>query len=167
MTSRNEAAAVPISITPIGIVHSPFAAPEGMPIQAALSDAVGTLEIYPEYRDGLSDIAGFDYLILLYHFHMIRREPLRVTPFLDDEPRGVFATRAPTRPNRIGLSVVKLLNVTENILDIGNIDMVSGTPVIDIKPYVPAFDSRTGCRVGWFADKLERAATVRADNRVR
>jgi len=156
-----------ISITPIGIVHSPFEGPEGMPIQAAFSDAVGTLEIYAEYVDGLRDIAGFDYLILLYHFHLANKESLRVTPFLDDEPRGVFATRAPTRPNRIGMSVVRLLKVTGNVLEIGNLDIVSGTPVIDIKPYVPAFDSRTGCRVGWFAGKLDRAATVQADDRMR
>ena len=158
---------MPISITPIGIVHSPFEAPQGMPIQAALSDAVGTLEIYPEYVDGLSDIAGFDYLILLYHFHITRKESLCVTPFLDDEPRGVFATRAPTRPNRIGLSIVRLLNVMGNVLDIGNIDMVSGTPVIDIKPYVPAFDSRVECGIGWFAQKLSGAEKVRADDRMR
>jgi len=152
---------MPISISPIGIVHSPFEGPEGMPIQAAFSDAVGSLEIYAEYVDGLRDIAGFDYL------HMANRESLRVTPFLDDEPRGVFATRAPTRPNRIGMSVVRLLKVTGNVLEIGNLDIVSGTPVIDIKPYIPAFDSRTGCRVGWFAGKLDRAATVHADDRMR
>ena len=158
---------MPISITPIGIVHSPFEGPEGMPIQAAFSDAVGTLEIHAEYVDGLRDIAGFDYLILLYHFHLANKESLRVTPFLDDEPRGVFATRAPTRANRIGMSVVRLLKVTGNVLEIGNLDIVSGTPVIDVKPYVPAFDSRTGCRVGWFAGKLDRAATVQADDRMR
>jgi tRNA-Thr(GGU) m(6)t(6)A37 methyltransferase TsaA len=156
-----------ISVAPIGIVHSPFAGPEGMPIQAALSEAVGTLEIYPEYVDGLRDIGGFDYLILLYHFHLTNKESLRVTPFLDKETRGVFATRAPTRPNRIGLSVVRLLSVTGNILDIGNVDIVSGTPVIDIKPYVPTFDSRTGRRIGWFTGKLDDAATVRADDRMR
>jgi len=94
---------MPISITPIGIVHSPFTAPEGMPIQAAFTDAVGTLEIYPEYRDGLSAIAGFDYLILLYHFHMIRREPLRVTPFLDDSP---------IRLGRVGARVAKTTHST-------------------------------------------------------
>jgi tRNA-Thr(GGU) m(6)t(6)A37 methyltransferase TsaA len=156
-----------ISLTPIGIVHSPFADPEGMPIQAAFSDAVGRLEIYAEYVDGLRDIEGFDFVTLLYQFHMTSKESLRVTPFLDDEPRGVFATRAPTRPNRIGMSVVRLLGVTGNMLDIGNVDIVSGTPVIDIKPYVPAFDSRTGCRVGWFTGKLDRAATVHADDRMR
>jgi tRNA (adenine37-N6)-methyltransferase len=156
-----------ISIAPIGIVHSPFESPQGMPIQSAFSDAVGTLEVYTDYLDGLRDVAGFDYLILLYHFHMATKESLRVTPFLDDEPRGVFATRAPTRPNRIGMSVARLLKVTGNVLDIGNVDMASGTPVIDIKPYVPDFDSRTQCRIGWFAKKLGSAATVRADDRMR
>jgi tRNA-Thr(GGU) m(6)t(6)A37 methyltransferase TsaA len=156
-----------ISITPIGIVHSPFSGPEGMPIQAALSEAVGTVEIYAEYVDGLRDIAGFDFVILLYQFHLATKESLSVTPFLDNEPHGVFATRAPTRPNRMGLSVVRLLNVRGNMLDIGNVDIVSGTPVIDIKPYVPAFDSRTECRVGWFTAKLDRAAAVRADDRMR
>ena len=155
-----------ISISPIGIVHSSFAGPQGMPIQAAFSDAAGTLEIYPEYVDGLRDIEGFDYLILLYRFHLANKEPLRVTPFLDDEPRGVFATRAPTRPNRIGFSVVRLLKVAGNVLDIGNVDIVSGTPVIDIKPYVPAFDSRVECRIGWLAKKLGGAAAVRADGRM-
>ena len=156
-----------ISVTPVGIVHSPFAGPESMPIQAALSEAVGTLEIYAEYVDGLRDITAFDYLILLYRFHLTNKESLRVTPFLDDESRAVFATRAPTRPNRIGLLVVRLLGANGNVLDIGNVDMVSGTPVIDIKPCVPDFDSRTGCRVGWFAGKLDRAATIRADDRMR
>jgi len=156
-----------ISLTPIGIVHSPFAGPEGVPIQAAFSEVVGTLEIYPEYVEGLRDVAGFDYLILLYQFHLAAKESLRVTPFLDDEPRGVFATRAPARPNRIGLSVVRLLKVTGNVLDIGNVDIVSGTPVIDIKPFVPAFDCRTEGRIGWFAGKLDRATQARADNRMR
>ena len=156
-----------ISLTPIGVVYSPFEGPQGMPIQAAFSEATGTPEIYADYVEALRDIAGFDYLILLYRFHLVTKESLRVTPFLDDEPRGVFATRAPTRPNRIGLSVVRLLKVTGNMLDIGNIDMVSGTPVIDIKPYVPAFDSRVQCRIGWFAKKLGSAATVRADDRMR
>ncbi len=156
-----------ISISPIGIAHTPFTGPEGMPIQAAFSDAVGMVEIYADYVDGLQDIAGFDYLMLLYHFHMASRESLRVTPFLDDQPRGVFATRAPTRPNRIGLSVVRLLKVAGNILEIGNVDIVSGTPVIDIKPYVPAFDSRVECGIGWFAQKLSGAEKVRADDRMR
>jgi tRNA-Thr(GGU) m(6)t(6)A37 methyltransferase TsaA len=154
-------------IKPIGLVHSPFNAVEGIPIQAVYSDAVGTVEIYDEYVEGLQDLEGFDHLILLYQFHLTTKEPLRLTPFLDKQSRGVFATRAPTRPNRLGLSVVRLLKIERNLLEIGNVDMVSGTPVVDIKPYVAAFDVRTGGRVGWFADRLEDASTVRADSRMR
>ena len=98
---------------------------------------------------------------------MASKESLRVTPFLDDEARGIFATRAPTRQNRMGLSVVRLLDMTRSVLEIGNVDMVSGTPIIDSRPYVPAFDSRVECRIGWFAKKLGSAATVRAHDRMR
>jgi tRNA-Thr(GGU) m(6)t(6)A37 methyltransferase TsaA len=156
-----------ILIRPIGVVWSTFATPEGMPIQAAGSEVRGTIEIYPEFIDGARDLDGFDHLIVLYHFHLATKESLRVTPFLDDEPRGVFATRAPTRPNRIGVSVVQLLKLTGNVLDIANLDMISGTPVIDIKPYVPAFDTRAPGRIGWFAGKLDRIVSVRADDRMR
>src|SRR5262245_48057306 len=129
-----------IVVKPIGVVRSPFVVPQGMPIQAAGSEALGTIEIDPRYAQGWVDVDGFDHLIVLYRFHLIQAESLRVKPFLDDTEHGVFATRAPVRPNRIGLSVVRLLRVEGNVLHIGNVDMVSGTPVIDIKPYVPAFD---------------------------
>jgi len=158
---------VEITLSPIGVVHCPHPTPEGVPIQAAFSDTVGTLEVYDDYVEGLRDIDGFDYLILVYRFHLANNERLEVTPFLDNESRGVFATRAPTRPNRIGLSTVRLLARRGNVLDIGNVDMVSGTPVIDIKPYVPAFDSRPQCRIGWFDGKLDRAPSLRADDRMR
>ena len=125
------------------------------------------MEVYPQFLDGLRDLEGFDHLILLYQFHLTNKELLRVTPFLDDVERGVFATRAPTRPNRIGLSVVRLLGIVGNRLDIGNVDMVSGTPVLDIKPYVPAFDSPAPGRIGWFEGRLDTAATMRADDRMR
>lgn len=155
-----------ILIRPIGVVRSTFVNPGGIPIQAAGSEVRGTIEIYPEFIDGARDLDGFDHLIVVYHFHLATKESLRVTPFLDAEPRGVFATRAPTRPNRIGLSVVQLLKLTGNILDIANLDMISGTPVIDIKPYVPAFDTRPPGRIGWFAGKLDRIASARADDRM-
>jgi tRNA-Thr(GGU) m(6)t(6)A37 methyltransferase TsaA len=156
-----------LSLHPIGIVRSSFITPEGMPIQAVASDATETVEICPRYVDGLRDLDGFDHVILLYQFHLTTKELLRVTPFLDNEPRGVFATRAPTRPNRIGLSIVRLLKITVNVLDIGGVDMASGTPVIDIKPYVPAFDARAPGRIGWFAGKLDHLDSVRADDRMR
>jgi tRNA-Thr(GGU) m(6)t(6)A37 methyltransferase TsaA len=154
-------------LEPIGIVRSGFSVPEGMPIQAAHSVARGTVEIHRPYVEGLRDLDGFDHLIILYQFHLASREALTVIPFLDDQERGVFATRAPARPNRIGVSVVRLLGVTANRLDIANVDMVTGTPVLDIKPYVPDFDSPVPGRIGWFAGKMERAAAMRADNRMR
>lgn len=157
-----------IVLRSIGVVSSPFTSPQGMPIQAAASEAEGTIEVHTEFAEGLADLDGFDHLIVLYRFHLAASESLRVTPFLDDVQRGVFATRAPVRPNHIGLSVVKLLRVAGNVLHIGNVDMVSGTPVIDIKPYVPAFDYPGGDgRIGWFAGKLGNVGAMRADDRMR
>ena len=158
---------MPMFVEPVGEIRSTYASLEGMPIQAAHSEGSGSVEIYPRYVDGLRDLDGFDHLILLYQFHLASREPLRVRPFLDDVERGVFATRAPTRPNRIGLSVVRLLGIVGNRLDIANVDMVSGTPVLDIKPYVPAFDSPVPGRIGWMQGRLDKAATMRADDRLR
>ena len=158
---------MPISIEPVGVIRSEYASPDAMPIQAAHSVSLGSVEIYPRYIDGLRDLEGFDHLILLYQFHLTNKELLRVTPFLDNVQRGVFATRAPTRPNRIGLSVVRLFGIAGTTLEIGNVDMVSGTPVIDIKPYVPAFDSPAPGRIGWFEGRLDKAATMRADDRMR
>ncbi len=157
-----------IQLRAIGVVHSRFAVPEGMPIQAVASEAVGTIEVFEEFAAGLADIEGFDHLIVLYRFHLARGESLSVKPFLDDVERGVFATRAPMRPNHMGLSIVRLERVEGCVLHIGNVDMVSGTPVLDIKPYVPAFDQpRGGGRVGWFESRLGNLATTRADGRMR
>jgi tRNA-Thr(GGU) m(6)t(6)A37 methyltransferase TsaA len=156
-----------ITIRPIGVMHSPFVSPEGMPIQAVASTTEGEVEIYEQYSEGLRDLDGFDHVILLYQFHLATKEMLKVKPFLDDQYRGVFATRAPARPNRIGLSVVRLLKVEGNILKVTNVDIVSGTPIIDIKPYIPAFDDRPDGRIGWFAGKLGALGTARADGRMR
>jgi tRNA-Thr(GGU) m(6)t(6)A37 methyltransferase TsaA len=155
------------TIEPIGFVRSPFASPEGMPIQAVASRVCGEIEIYPQYAEGLRDLDGFDYLIVLYRFHLAQKESLSVTPFLDTESRGVFATRAPTRPNRLGLSVVRLVKVSGTVLDVENLDVVDGTPVIDLKPYLPAFDDRPAVRIGWFAGRLEALESKRADGRMR
>jgi tRNA-Thr(GGU) m(6)t(6)A37 methyltransferase TsaA len=156
-----------IALKPIGVVRSPFSTPEGMPIQASASEAVGSIEVFEEYVEGLRDIEGFDHIIVLYRFHLSQSERLRVTPFLDSLERGVFATRAPSRPNRVGLSVVKLLSLSGRMLSIGNVDMVDGTPVIDIKPYVPAFDHRNAQRIGWFAGRLDQVSTTKSDDRMR
>jgi tRNA-Thr(GGU) m(6)t(6)A37 methyltransferase TsaA len=148
-----------ITFHPIGTIHSPFTDLTDMPIQpTGAASAPGTVEILPEFAEGLKDLGGFSHLILIYHLHQARRVSLSVIPFLDSEPRGIFATRAPTRPNPIGLSVVRLLKIEGNILFLEALDILDGTPLLDIKPYVPAFDGHPEARAGW----LERAqASVR------
>ena len=156
-----------ICYQPIGVIHSPFSDTVGMPIQAVAARGIpGTLELDPAYREGLTDIEGFSHLILLYHLHLVQSSSLTVIPFLDDEPHGIFATRAPRRPNPIGLSIVRLVKVHETILDIEDVDVVDGTPLPDIKPYLPAFDERTDVRIGWFTKNIERLKDVRADDRM-
>jgi len=119
-----------ISYRPIGVIHSPFREPKGMPIQpAAAEGAEGTVEILPEFRDGLKDLEGFSHLVLIYHLHLSQGFSLLVKPFLDDEPRGVFATRAPRRPNAIGLSVVRLVAIDSTTLRDRELDIVDGTPL--------------------------------------
>jgi tRNA-Thr(GGU) m(6)t(6)A37 methyltransferase TsaA len=115
--------------------------------------------ISPEYQEGLQDLDGFSHLFLIYHFHLSRPYTLKVKPFLDATTRGVFATRAPARPNPIGLSVVRLERIEANTLFIVDVDVVDGTPLLDIKPYVPAFDAQPGARSGWLSEKLEDMAT--------
>jgi tRNA-Thr(GGU) m(6)t(6)A37 methyltransferase TsaA len=155
-----------IDFTPIGIVHSPFKEPAGTPIQSRAGEGVeGTVEVMPEHSPGLRDLDGFSHVILVYHFHLSRAHSLEVVPYLDDEPRGVFATRSPSRPNAIGLSVVRLLAVEGNVLRVRDVDIVDGTPLLDIKPYVPLFDSREGAEVGWLEGNLERMPSTRDDGR--
>jgi tRNA-Thr(GGU) m(6)t(6)A37 methyltransferase TsaA len=141
-----------LSYQPIGIIHSPFQGIENVPIQPRAASGIrGTVEVSPEFAAGLQDLDGFSHIILLYHFHRVTQCRLLVTPFLDRQVRGVFATRAPSRPNPIGLSVVRLLAVRGNILDIENVDIVDGTPLLDIKPYVPEFDHFEVDRTGWLS----------------
>jgi tRNA-Thr(GGU) m(6)t(6)A37 methyltransferase TsaA len=135
---------------PIGIVHSPFKAAEGTPIQPSRSGkARGTVEVFEEFVEGLDDLDGFSHIILLCHLHRSRSYCLKVVPFLDTCQRGLFATRAPSRPNPIGLSVVRLLGVDGDKLSIEQLDLLDGTPVLDIKPYVGKFDHRGEVREGW------------------
>ncbi|WP_299485642.1 tRNA (N6-threonylcarbamoyladenosine(37)-N6)-methyltransferase TrmO [Acaryochloris sp. IP29b_bin.137] len=139
-----------IEYYPIGVVHSPFITVEGTPIQLSRArQAKGTVEVWDEYIEGLSDLEGFSHLVLLCHLHASRDYNLKVLPFLDTELRGVFATRAPMRPNPIGLSIVKLCGIKAHTLHIEDIDFLEGTPVLDIKPYVGEFDNRAGARFGW------------------
>jgi tRNA-Thr(GGU) m(6)t(6)A37 methyltransferase TsaA len=150
----------------IGIIHTPFTGAEKMPIQPEAAKGVeGTVDIKPEFETGLKDLDGFSHIILLYHLHLSRGFSLEVVPFLDDKLRGVFATRAPRRPNPIGLSTVRLLAIESNRLRIQNIDVVDGTPLLDIKPYVPEFDDQRADKIGWLSDKIERMHEIRSDNR--
>lgn len=141
---------------PIGIIHSPFTEQAGIPIQASRSQAIGQIEVFPEFAEGLQDIEGFSHIIMLYVFHRSEDYELRVMPFLDNQLRGLFATRHPSRPNPIGLSVVKLLARRDNILEVQGVDVFDGTPLLDIKPYMPDFDQRTGVKTGWYENRSVR-----------
>ena len=153
-----------VEYQPIGVIHSPFERVEGIPIQPSHARGVkGTVELYPEFVEGLCDVDGFSHVILLYHLHESKGYRLKVVPFLDTEPRGLFATRAPKRPNPIGLSVVRLVAVEENQLLIEGVDILDGTPLLDIKPYVDDFDARGEVRVGWL--KSARRRNIVADDR--
>ena len=152
----------------IGIIHSPFKDPKGMPIQPVGARGIsGTIELQAEYEDGLKDLEGFSHIILIYHFHLSEGYSLRVKPFLDDTPRGIFSIRAPRRPNPIGVSVVRLERIEGKTLYISNVDIVDGTPLLDIKPYVPDFDGVENARIGWLEDRAKRAADKRSDERFR
>jgi tRNA-Thr(GGU) m(6)t(6)A37 methyltransferase TsaA len=164
MTDRP--AVQPVTFRPIGIIRSPFVDTAGMPIQATAAVGVkGRIELDPDLVEGLADLDGFSHLTLLYHLHLITSARLTVTPFLDDEARGIFATRSPARPNAIGISTVRLVAINGSAIDIEDVDVVDGTPLLDIKPYVPAFDDREGVRVGWFAERLGRLSETLADDR--
>ena len=151
---------------PIGIIHSPFKKLSGMPIQPAGARGIkGTVEVFDEYRAGLKDLEGFSHIILLYRFHRSDGYELEVKPFMDDVARGLFATRAPRRPNPIGLSVVRLLSVDGGLLNIENVDILDGTPLLDIKPYVPRFDQQEEVKSGWLEISGEKVETIRSDQR--
>jgi len=155
-----------IRYTSIRTIRTPFKDLSGMPIQpVGARKTRGTVELAAEYQPGLKDLEGFSHIILLYHFHKSRGYELRVTPFLDSQPRGVFATRAPKRPNPIGLSVVRLVGINGHTLTVEGIDVLDGTPLLDIKPYVPEFDHPRSTRIGWIKKALAQAKSCRSDHR--
>jgi len=157
-----------ISYRPIGVIHSPFTDIKGMPIQPTGASGIqGTVEVFPEFAEGLEDLEGFSHIILLYHFHRVQGTKLVVTPFMDSQPHGVFATRAPKRPNPIGLSIVRLLGIEQNILHIENVDILDGTPLLDIKPYVPEFDQPQASLVGWLGQAKGEVQSRKSDGRFR
>lgn len=141
---------------PIGTIYSPFTQLENMPIQASRSQAIGRVSVFPHYAEGLDGLEGFSHIFLLYVFHCSTSYELKVKPFLDDTLHGLFSTRFPYRPNPIGLSVVRLLTCRENILGIEGVEVLDGTPLLDIKPYVPDFDVCTGTRSGWYETRSKK-----------
>jgi len=139
-----------ITLTSIGVIHSPFTNSLQAPIQSSRSTIVGSVEVFPQFVAGLRDLEEFSHIFLLYLIDCPQGYKLQVKPFLDDQEHGVFATRYPCRPNPIGLSIVHLLRVEGNHLDIEGVDMLDGSPLLDIKPYIPEFDIRKNVQTGWY-----------------
>jgi tRNA (adenine37-N6)-methyltransferase len=155
-----------IEYRPIGIIHTSYKTPEGTPIQPTHAQGPeAKVEVLPEYAEGLTDLAGFSHIYLIYHFHLSKKFSLMVKPFLDTEFHGLFSTRAPSRPNSIGLSIVRLTGIKENILRVKNIDVLDGTPLLDIKPYVPGFDICKVDKIGWMEKKIKNLAEAQDDGR--
>ncbi|MCD4803805.1 MAG: tRNA (N6-threonylcarbamoyladenosine(37)-N6)-methyltransferase TrmO [Anaerolineales bacterium] len=155
-----------ITFRSIGIIHTPFRDLSGMPIQPSAAEGVeGKVILDPALQEGLKDLEGFSHIILLYYFHQAGDPKLLVKPYLDDEQRGLFATRAPRRPNGIGFSIVKLLEIQENILKVANVDILDGTPLLDIKPYIPYFDHPEADRVGWLEKSKGKVGGKLSDDR--
>lgn len=151
---------------PIGRILSPFKEAKGTPIQPTAEGAAkGKIELFPEYQDGLKDLEGFSHLILLYHCHKAGEPTLTVKPFMEDKKHGIFAVRAPRRPNSIGLSIVRLIKIAGDILYIEDLDILDGTPLLDIKPYVPEFDRRDDVRIGWLEKNVNKLSSTEDDGR--
>lgn len=155
-----------IEYKPIGKIHTTNKKAEGTPIQPKGAEGIeGQVEIYPEYVDGLKDLEGFSHIILIYHFHRSGKAPLQVKPYMDDKKHGVFAMRGPSRPNSIGISTVKLMRIKDNKLMVENVDMIDGTPLLDIKPYVPDFDKHETESFGWLEENVEKLPNTKDDGR--
>ena len=155
-----------ICYTPIGIIHTPFKSPKGTPIQpSAGKDVEGTVEIFSEYAECLKDLDGFSHIILLFHLHLSKGWSPHVKPFMDNELRGVFSTRAPKRPNSIGLSVVRLDRIEGSCLYVRDLDIIDGSPLLDMKPYVNRFDVRENVRTGWLSENIHKLEKTRDDGR--
>jgi tRNA-Thr(GGU) m(6)t(6)A37 methyltransferase TsaA len=147
-----------ITLKPIGIIYTPYSQKEKTPIQGCFApNNKGFIELYRKYTEGLQDIQGFSHLILLYYFHKAEGFTLLTKPFLDKDKKGIFAIRHFNRPNPIGFSIVRLYRVRDNILDIGSVDILDGTPLLDIKPYIQQFDIKEDVKNGWYQDASERA----------
>jgi tRNA-Thr(GGU) m(6)t(6)A37 methyltransferase TsaA len=154
-----------IELKPIGLIHTPFQKAEGTPIQPAKGKGVkGWIEVDAAYAEGLKDLDGFERIWLLFWCHRAAAYKLHVKPYMDTQLRGLFSTRAPSRPNPIGISCVKLRSVKGNRLEIEDVDMLDGTPLLDIKPYTNKFDHFQVNHCGWI-DNVNKDAQTKADNR--
>ncbi|MBI9033376.1 MAG: tRNA (N6-threonylcarbamoyladenosine(37)-N6)-methyltransferase TrmO [Bacteroidales bacterium] len=155
-----------IQMKAIGIIHTQFENRRNMPIQPNGNSAgKGSISIFNEYKEGLEDLDGFSHIILIYYLHQNTGYKLKLKPFMDHNEHGIFATRAPHRPNSIGLSVVKIESIEENMITFDGADMLNNTPLLDIKPYIPAFDSPDNCKTGWYPDQGNQAEITISDDR--
>jgi len=155
-----------MNIKPIGFIHTPFHRLDNMPIQpVGARDVEGEVIVDEAYQDGLKDLEGFSHIYLIYFFHKADKTNLHVVPYLDTEERGVFATRSPLRPSHIGLSLVELIAVNGNRLTFRGVDMLDGTPLLDIKPYIPKFETGDSVRTGWMQSHSETIEKKRSDKR--
>jgi tRNA-Thr(GGU) m(6)t(6)A37 methyltransferase TsaA len=145
-----------ITLKPIGTISSPYHRREETPYQAYLSDGIGQIEVFKQYEKGLQDIEEFSHIIIVYYFHKAKGYSLLVRPPWDGKIHGVFAVRGANRPNAVGVSIVRLIERKDNILKIAGTDALDGTPLIDIKPYVPRFDQVTDIRIGWLEGKIKK-----------
>ena len=156
-----------MEFSPIGVIYTPHRDPKGTPIQpVGAKDVEGIIELERKYVEGLKDLEGFSHIILLYHFHKSKKYSLRVKPYMDKELRGLFSTRYPGRPNPIGLSVVRLNSICENRLYILDVDMLDGTPLLDIKPFIPEIDNRESARIGWLENRVNKMSETKSDGRI-
>ncbi len=155
-----------IIIEPIGVIYTPFKRKEGMPIQSNGALGIkGTIKLKEALIPGLKDLDAFSHIFLIYSFHKSQGYELLTTPFLDNKERGVFATRAPKRPNPIGISVVRLIKIEKNIITIENVDILDETPLLDIKPYIPDFDIHKTEKNGWIVNKTGNLNETKSDDR--
>jgi tRNA-Thr(GGU) m(6)t(6)A37 methyltransferase TsaA len=155
-----------IAMPVIGTIHSPFTDLKNMPIQPPGAQGVsGKLIIKDEYAEGLKDLDGFSHIYIFYHFHKTTKTKLEVIPFMDKVPRGVFSTRTPMRPSRLGMSVIEVVSVDGNCVNVKGIDVLDGTPLIDIKPYILKFDYRADATSGWMQGSTDDVSNRRSDDR--
>jgi tRNA-Thr(GGU) m(6)t(6)A37 methyltransferase TsaA len=145
-----------IELEAIGVIKTPWETPENMPIQPIGAKGIkGIVEVYPKFSQGLKGVAGFSHIMLIYQLHLVKNPQLEVVPFMDNTPKGIFATRSPKRPNKIGISVVEIEKLEGNKIHIVDVDMMNNSPLLDIKPYFEDFDNRTGTKKGWLTDKKD------------